>query len=264
MRVNGVAAALAAVVALAAPVGARAGDLFEIQVYEGDIGAPGEMGLELHLNYTFDGQTAPAFPGEVPPDRVARATLEPSLGVLPWLELGAYLPFYLEPGGAVHSGGWKLRTKLMVPEAAGWPVRVGLNVELARLPDAVDQADWGLELRPILAWEGGRWLLAFNPILDLPLTGPDAGAVELEPALKARWDTGLGFGVGAEYYAGLGPIGNFDPVHQQSHLLFAVVDVLPRPGEPEGPWELNLGLGFALTEATPQHVVGKAILGRSF
>jgi hypothetical protein len=73
---------------LAQPAWAQ--DLFEIQVYEGDLDEPGQAGLELHLNDTFRGLKTAEAQGEVPPDGVARATLEPSLGIARWLELGAY------------------------------------------------------------------------------------------------------------------------------------------------------------------------------
>lgn len=261
MRTLGLAALLAA---LLAPGPARPGDLFEIQVYEGDHAAAGEWGLELHLNWTPKGQTTAAGALEVPPDGAFRATLEPSLGVTDWLELGAYLETFTAPGVGASFGGGKLRAKLVVPERLGWPLRLGLNVEVADLPPEVDPVRWSMELRPIVSLDVGRWVLTVNPILDVPLSGPDAGRAELEPAVKVRWDTRLGAAVGAEYYAGLGPLRHLDPRSEQSHLLFAAVDLAARPGEAEGPWELNLGLGFGLTEATPQHLVLKAILGRTF
>jgi hypothetical protein len=254
-------AALLLVALVAAP--ARAGDLFELQVYEGDLQRPGQLGLELHLNLTFRGQTTPGWPGEVPPDQVARATLEPSLGLTPYLELGAYLQGYASPSGS-GSGGWKLRTKWIVPAELGLPLRLGLNIEVAHLPTTVDQATWSLEFRPIVAWAGGRWVISFNPIVGLPLSGPDHGQATLEPALKARWDTHLGGALGLEWYADSGRLAAPESLQAQSHLLLATFDLLPRPGEPEGPWELNLGVGGGLTAETPQVLVAKAIVGRTF
>jgi hypothetical protein len=243
---------------------ARAEDLFEIQVYEGDHHPPGEAGLELHLNWTPRGSTTAASPAEVPPDGAFRVTLEPSLGVTDWLELGAYLETFTAPGAGAAWGGYKLRAKLVVPGQAGLPFRLGLNVELANLPPTVDPARWSLEVRPILAWEVGRWVLAVNPIIAVPLSGPDGGRADFEPAAKVRWDTRRGVAVGFEYYAGLGPLRDLEPLSSQSHLLVAAVDLAPVPGAEDGPWELNLGVGAGLTSATPQQWVLKAILGRTF
>ncbi len=277
MKRSGVVAVLLALAA-AWPIPGAALDRFEIQVYQADINAPGQLGLELHLNYTFTGVDRPEYPGQVPPDQVGRLTLEPAVGVTEWLELGAYLQFMLAPGGDARFGGTKVRAKLVVPESVqqrlGIPVFLGLNVELGRVPASVEQAGWANEFRPIVGWKDHRWLLVANPIFGYALSGPDRFRVDLEPCAKVAFDTQLGFAVGAEYYAGLGYIGSgFLPVRDQEHLLLGAVDlVAPARGRdvPAGspahasPWELNVALGGALTAATGQHFIAKAIVGRSF
>lgn len=247
-----------------APGIARAEDLFEIQVYDGAINAPGDAGLELHANYAFRARTTAPGPREVPPDRVLRTTLEPSLGVLEWLELGAYLQGFLPPSGGAEWGGWKLRTKFILPASYGLPVRLGLNVEVGKVPSTVAPDPWGMEIRPILAWEPGRWLFAVNPNLDVPLSGPSGGTPELEPKLKVAWDTRLGFLVGAEWYAGLGPVNHLAAPRDQSHMVFGVVDLANRPGEPEGSWELQVALGGGVTDAASLGLAAKVIVGRGF
>ena len=57
---------------LSAPASAVLPD--EIQVYTGDINAPGEFGLELHLNTTPSGHSQPSYPGEVTTPHGWRAT----------------------------------------------------------------------------------------------------------------------------------------------------------------------------------------------
>lgn len=263
------AAALAvAVAATAAP--ARAIDRFEIQVYEGDINAPGQAGLEVHANYTIRGTRTPEYPGQVPPHHVGRLTLEPSLGVLEWLEVGAYLQFLAAPGGDQRFGGWKGRVKLIVPERLTGAFVLGLNLELARVPSAVEEDRWGNEFRPIVAWKGGRWRAVLNPIFGWALAGPDKLRPDLEPCGKVAFDTRLGFSIGAEYYTGLGLVNDVLPADEQEHLLFAVVDLVPRTPAPAGSpgadagWELNVGLGGALTDAPGPRLLVKAIVGRSF
>ncbi|TMH09602.1 MAG: hypothetical protein E6H68_18115 [Betaproteobacteria bacterium] len=48
----------------------------EIQVYTDDINAPGEFGLELHINTTPKGRRVPDYPGEVVPNHGLRITPE--------------------------------------------------------------------------------------------------------------------------------------------------------------------------------------------
>src|SRR5439155_11727281 len=75
--------------ALFAAAPARAADPFEIQVYDGTANAPRRFGLELHLNGYAAGP-----PAQGPPvlglRRQLHATLEPSFGLFPWWEIGAY------------------------------------------------------------------------------------------------------------------------------------------------------------------------------
>jgi hypothetical protein len=278
MRSSPLAAAGLLAAALALPRAAHGLDRFEIQVYQAEINDPGQLGLELHLNYTLRGADRPEYPGEVPPDRVARLTLEPAIGVTDWLELGAYVQFMLAPGWDLRYGGVKLRAKFVVPEATqarlGLPVFLGLNVEVGRVPVAVEEQGWANEFRPIIGWKDDDWLVAVNPIFGYALTGPDRFRVDFEPCAKVAFNTQLGFAVGLEYYGGLGFIGDgFLPLQQQEHLLLGVVDLVDpaRPHEAvEGspahasPWEVNLAFGGSLTDATGTRLVAKAIIGRSF
>jgi hypothetical protein len=264
-------AAVAAALLAATPAAAM--DRFEIQVYDAEIGDPGEASLEAHLNVTPRGLRAPEYPGALPPDRLGRLTLEPAIGVTPWLGLGAYLQGVAGPGGLYRYGGFKLRAKLVVPEATrqavGLPVFLGLSAEVAHVPHELEEAPWTTELRPIIGWRGARWLVSFNPIVGWALTGHDALRPDLDPCGKVAWDTRRGVAVGLEYYAGLGAAaGAFSPGRAREQLLLAVLDLAPAapPGEPaaESPWELDLGAGLGLTAVTGQHLVVKAIVGRSF
>ncbi len=243
---------------------AGAVDPFEIQVYEGDINDAGQAGLELHTNYTAAGRKTALYPGEVPPHGVARATLEPSFGVLPWWELGLYLQFAMateDPAG--HFGGFKLRSKFMAPvRHLGGPgttaqFRYGLNMELGRGVSVFGGTDWGTEVRPILAYGRGRWLFVFNPIVGWAVTGDRHAAPEFEPAGKIRFDTRTGVGVGFEYYAGFGRLSDVPSFRGQEHILYVAGDLL------DGPIDMNLAVGHGLTAASDDWSV-KAIFGHAF
>jgi len=238
---------------------AAAVDAFEIQVYEGDINRVGQAGLELHSNYTASGRTQPAFPGEVVPDGLLRLTLEPSFGVLPWWEVGAYLESATATGDlAAHWGGFKLRSKFVVPAARTTPFVFGANFEIGRGAAALGMADWEVEVRPIATWASGRWSASVNPILGWTLTGAERSAApDFEPALKTRVAATPHIALGVEYYASLGRVSSPSPWHEQEHYLYAAGDLL------NGPIELNLGIGRGLTDASAAWTI-KAIVGRTF
>jgi hypothetical protein len=235
---------------------ARAVDPFEIQVYEGDINDPLQPGLELHTNFVADGRSAPAFPGEAVPQHTLRTTLEPSLGLLKWWELGAYLQLASAPGrGEAHFGGFKLRSKFVVPRRATGRFTLGVNFEVGRGTAALGSAAWDSELRPIIAWERGRFFAAINPIIGWSWSDP--GAPELEPCAKVRVDAGHHVGVGVEYYAGLGPVSKPAAWRHQEQFVYLAGDLL------DGPIELNAGVGRGLTAASDDWIV-KAIVGKTF
>ena len=237
---------------------ARAVDPFEIQVYEGDINDVGQFGLELHSNYTAAGRTSADFPGEAVPQGLLRLTLEPSLALTSWWELGAYLQTATAVGDPVaHWAGFKLRSKFIARPARTTPFVLGLNFEIGRGVAVLGTADWDIEVRPIIAWFRGRWALAFNPIVGWAVTGARHAAPDLEPAVKARVDVGSRVAIGVEYYGALGVLSSPAALRDQEHYLYAVADARGLP------FELNVGLGRGLTAASEDWII-KAIFGRGF
>jgi hypothetical protein len=246
----------AAVVGLVlAPRTALAVDPFEIQVYDGTANAPGVPGIELHTNRVFSGATS-ATPPEVPLHHRTHATLEPSLGILPWWEIGAYLQSALLADGTFEYAGAKVRSKFVSPE--GWQphLRIGANLELSLLPERFDRSRWGTELRPIVAWENDAWIFAANPIVGIAWTG--GGLREgpaLEPAAMAKLKVRELVAIGVEYYGSLGPLASPSPLREQEHYVYEAVDLLSVPG-----FELNVGVGEGLTGES-SGVVAKVIVG---
>jgi hypothetical protein len=243
-------------------------DAFEIQVYEAEVNRPGQFGLELHSNASIQGHATPEYPEQIPPNHVARFTLEPALGITEWLELGAYLQTMITPHGGKF-GGAKLRAKFVLPERFCKPFFFGINAEVGRVPRTVEAEGWANEFRPIIGWSNGRFLVDVNPIFGYALSGPQRFRPDFEPAGKVAVNTDRGFMLGVEYYAGLGLVtSGFSPWRDQEHLVFATFDLVEPVGQPEGqganPWELNLGVGRSLTEGTPSRWLVKAIVGRAF
>lgn len=237
---------------------ARAGDPFEIQVYDGTANPPGVPGIELHLNDWATGNRD-ATPPEAPLHGQFHATLEPSFGVTPFWELGAYVQSALRTDiGVFDWAGVKLRSKFVTPPSFDAHWRLGVNFEVSYLPATYDHDRWGSEVRPIVAWYDPNWLFAFNPILDQSLAGSDASqGPSFQPALKASRTVGP-VGLGIEYYATLGPFSGFLPWSQQQQQVFECVDVLSIEHV-----ELNACVGEGLTSSS-EGVVLKTILGYSF
>jgi len=244
--------------ALLATSRASAGDPFEIQVYDGTANAPGVPGIELHVNDWATGNRE-ATPPEAPLHGQFHATLEPSLGILPWWELGGYLQSAVRTDdGVVDWAGVKLRSKFVTPPGFDPHWRLGMNFEISYLPPTYDHDKWGSEIRPIVAWQNPDWLFVFNPILDQPLAGADASqGPSFQPALKAARTVGP-VALGLEYYATLGPLGALLPWSQQEQQVFECVDVISLEHI-----ELNACVGEGLTQAS-EGVVLKTILGYTF
>jgi hypothetical protein len=203
------------VVLAAAP--ALAFDPYEIQVYDGTADEPGQAGLEVHVNRPRGGRL--------------NVTLEPSFGVFSFWELGGY--FQTSDG---RYEGAKLRTKFVTPEDWHPNLRLGLNAELARIPNE----GWGGEIRPIVAWEDARFLFAANPNVGFPLS--------FDPGVMAKVKLGP-IAVGAEYYASL---------DEGEHYIFQAADLIAVKGV-----EVNAAVGEGLTSAS-QSLIFKMIFGYAF
>jgi hypothetical protein len=238
---------------------ARAGDPFEIQVYDGTANPPGVPGIELHLNDWATGNRTDYTPPEAPLHGQFHATLEPSFGLLPWWEIGAYLQGAVRTDdGVVDWAGAKLRSKFVTPPSFDPHWRLGINFEVSYLPPTYDHDRWGSEIRPIFTWYDPDWLFVFNPILDQPLAGSDASqGPSFQPALKAARTVGP-VALGIEYYATLGPLSAILPWSQQEQQIFECVDLVSVDR-----LELNACIGEGLTDAS-EGVVVKTILGYTF
>ena len=88
---------------------AHAIDPFEIQVYDGTANSPGSPGLELHVNRVFSGLTT-APPPELPQNQQTHFTLEPSIGVTPFWEIGGCFKTTLHGDGTFDYAGVELRS----------------------------------------------------------------------------------------------------------------------------------------------------------
>jgi hypothetical protein len=234
---------------------ARALDPFEIQVYDGLVHAPGEPGVELHINTVPIGLKTSILP-DLPQHQQTHFTLEPSVGLTPFWEMGAYLQAAFRRDGTFTYAGVKLRTKFVMPQ--GWDPhwQLGINVEFSVIPEAYERDRWGNEVRPIVGWEDESWIFLLNPIVDTALAGEGLhDGPSLAPAAAAKFKLRDKVALGFEYYGDYGPIADFSPWREQQHYLFEVFDLLSVPG-----LELNAGIGEGLSSASNALVL-KVIVG---
>ncbi len=225
----------------------------EIQVYTEELNAPGEFGLEQHLNYVIKGRQTADYQGQMTSHHVTQITPEFSYGLTQNLEAGLYVPLAINSAGDTFLNGLRLRLKYIVPRQHNEAVFYGLNVEVGRDSSRISDSISGMELRPIIGYRDVRWLLSFNPILNVGLATNVSHQPQFEPALKLTYSVDAGARAGLEYYGAYGSLSHMSPSNQRSHTLFAVADV-----EIHG-FGINFGLGRGFVNAGDTWVM-KAII----
>jgi hypothetical protein len=225
----------------------------EIQVYTGDLEAPGKFNLTLHVNYTPSGRTTAAIPGGVVPQGSVNGAFEWAYGVSNWFEAGVYLPVLtITRSGQAVLDGAKLRALFAVPHAGSRRFFYGVNFELSRNSRVWDQSRFGGEIRPIVGVRSGLWDFIANPILDTSFDG--LSHLDFAPAMRVAYNRGRNWAGAIEYY---GDFGEIDHFVEGERTIFAVAD---RTG---GFLDVEAGIGFGFTSASDK-VVLKTIVSHTF
>jgi len=248
-------------VALAHP--ALAQDNYEIQVYGSEATPKNVTMVEIHSNFTIDGEKQ-VVNGVAPSNHAMHETLEITHGWTDWFETGFYVFSSIQPGTGSSSGGWEwvgdhIRPRLTAPESWHLPVGLSLSQEIGYQRRKFAEDSWNYELRPIIDKKIGRWYFSFNPTFDRALHGLNTGkGWGFSPNVKASFDFTKKITGGLEYYGALGPVSQFDRINQQSHQLFPTIDLNLSPD-----WEFNFGVGADVTNSS-DHLIIKCIVGRRF
>jgi hypothetical protein len=231
---------------------------YEIQVYGSETIAPKSTMVELHSNFTADGQKN-TVDGVYPTHHQLHETLEITQGLSSWAEVGFYVFTSWQNGHGAQWVGDHIRPRVRVPDSWHWPVGVSVSTEIGYQRAVYSPDTWTWEIRPIVDKSMGRWYMALNPALERTWHGPDvAEGVGFSPAAKVSYDFSRKISGGIEYYADYGRLGSFDSLHDQQQQIFVVTDLNVSPK-----WEINIGAGIGPTAAT-DHWIIKAILGRHF
>jgi len=246
-----------AVACIAAPACWGQGN-YEIQVYGSETVAPRSTMVELHSNFTVDGQKDPA-PGMAATDRAEHETVEITQGVNKWAELGFYIFTDEQSGMGTQWVGDHIRPRVRAPESWHWPVGASLSMEIGYQRAVFSQDTWTWEIRPILDKQARRWYFVVNPALERTWHGPDIRkGLDFAPAAQIGYDFTKKINGALEYYADYGRITSVDRLHDQQQMIFPAINLNVSPN-----WELNFGVGFGPTAATDRWIV-KAIVGRRF
>jgi len=230
-------------------------DNYEIQVYGSETQAKRTTQIELHSNFTFDGQKM-FIDGVRPSNHALHETLEITQGITNNFELGFYLfTNYTSPYG-YQVVGTHIRPRIMAPKSWHLPVGLSLSTEFGYQRAEYSGDTWTLEIRPIIGKQWDKLYVSFNPTLGASFAGVNKNqAPDFEPNLKVAYEFFKGSSLGFEYYGSTGPVTHPDALPEQNHAIFLAYDLEDNPK-----WELNFGPGWGLTPATDNFVF-KVILG---
>jgi hypothetical protein len=231
---------------------------YEIQVYGSETVAPKRTMVELHSNYTINGDRE-VINGVYASHHALHETLEITHGFTPWFETGFYIFSSIQPGAGWEWVGDNIRPRVRAPEEWHWPVGASLSTEIGYQRRSFTEDTWSCEIRPIIDKQLGRWYVSLNPSFEKSLHGLNSNqGFVFAPSAKVSFDLIEKVAVGVEYYSSLGPVGHFGNWHEQEHQIMPVLDIEFSPD-----WEFNFGLGIGLTRATDDLLL-KLILGRRF
>jgi hypothetical protein len=240
----------AAILLAASTISARAVD--EIQVYNAEIAKVGQWTFQLHSNYAFIGRKEPDFLGGLIPHHALQGTGEWAYGITEWWEMGFYTPYAVDRNFTPYSNAAKIRQLFVIPNAAEREFFYGVNFEISYAMPQFSDAQWNLEIRPIVGWRKGDYEFIINPIVDMGF-GQNGDSI-FAPAARFARNLGENLAVGLEYYTDLGPLRNSPLFNEQQHNLYAVVDFKI------GRFDVDLGVGYGLTPGSDR-LMAKMIIG---
>ncbi|HEX5227074.1 MAG TPA: hypothetical protein VFW44_05165 [Bryobacteraceae bacterium] len=233
-------------------------DNYEIQVYGSELVPPGHTMLELHSNFTVQGQKT-SLDGLYPTEHQLHETVEITHGFTDFFECGFYIFTSAQSGVGWDYVGDHIRPRFAIPEKWHWPVGLSISNEIGFQRRPYSTALWDWEIRPIIDKQIGPWYLSFNPTFDRALQGPETEqGFTFSPNFKLSYDFTKKITGGFEYYGAVGPVNDFVPFRFQEQQFFPAIDLNLSPK-----WEYNFGVGVGVTQGT-DHLIIKMIIGYRF
>ena len=197
----------------------------EIQVYDANIVEQGKFNLMVHSNFTPIGRKTPDFPGGIIPNHSVNGAVEWAYGVADWFEQGLYFPVYTAysdgRGGSLN--GFKIRELFVLPHASEHTFFYGVNFEFSVNYKYWESRHFTSEVRPIVGLHLHPVDIIFNPIVDTDYSG-GFGNLEFVPCLRLAYNLNDKWAVAGEWYSDFGPLRHFNPLDDQFHEVWAVLD----------------------------------------
>lgn len=223
----------------------------EIQVYLDEFAELGKFGLDLHTTYVAS--TRNGYGGL--PQHQLRLTPELSYGLTKNIETAAYFLTNKAPGYPIQSDGVKIRFRYrpVVPtDETTWYTAV--NIELGKLSRRFNSDYSNGEIKAILSWRSGPWVVGTNINLDRALRRSSALPATFEIDSKIMHAVTKQFSIGLERYDFLGSLHGSVSGPGPSHTTFLSTDFSA------GKWDVNFGVGRAKGDIVEKTIV-KAIVG---
>jgi hypothetical protein len=197
----------------------------EIQVYDAAIAERGVFNLMIHTNFTPIGRKTAVYPGGIIPNDSVNGAVEWAYGVADWFEQGLYMPVWspYSEGRGGSLNGFKIRELFVRPHAKDHLFFYGVNFEFSVNYHYWEPKRFTSEVRPIVGLHLHKVDVIFNPIVDTDYTG-GFGNLEFVPATRVAYNFNDTWTVAAEEYSDFGPLRRFDPVSDQFHEVWAVMD----------------------------------------
>jgi len=271
----GIAFAALAGLVFASPRLLWAQENYEIQVYPSETQSPGTLLVELHSNYTVEGNTTRQY-GMLPTEGQEHETVEFTQGLNNWSEVGFYVFTEEHNGTGVQWVGDHIRPRVRVPPTWHWPVGVSVSNEIGYARAAYANPTWSWQIMPIVDQTIGKWYWSVNTTMNWGIhptsLPPGSSPSEIQyyyrdvsphgmtfgPAATVTYQPSPLYNFGVEYYGYWGEFGHFVNLHNQQQEFFPVMNLFVSPK-----WEINFGAGWGATAST-DHLVVKLVLGRYF
>lgn len=234
---------------------ATAQENYEIQVYSSPTMTKGMTIFELHSNYTIKGEKQ-VVKGVRPSWHSFHETLEITHGITENFELGFYLFTNYSNKYGFQVIGTHLRPRISAPAKWKLPLGISMSAEIGYQRKEYSAETWNVELRPIIDKAFGKFYISLNPTIGIPIKSQAEEFAAFAPNIKAAYLVTQQISLGAEYYGDLGALNHLENGPDQSHAIFAILDLFVDPR-----WEINLGPGWGLTRATDGFVL-KLLIGR--
>jgi hypothetical protein len=231
-------------------------DPWEFEVYGYRTEGSGVLEFELLNAFVAWGHNEPGVGtsgGIYPSQSTFYNSIELTYGLTDHIEAAVYLKLARPEDQSIKYAGSKYRLRGSLFEKGELPIDLGWYAELEwNQTPQFDDNKIEIEGRPIMEKDLGRFTVDVEPIFETTLDGADQGkGVELGyvAGVYYRWFPKLSPGL--EFYGGAGLIGDFDPLSEQQHYVFVVLQGYNLPGG----IGYNCGLGAGLTPDSDRLIV---------